>query len=85
MGKVQGEGNYDAAKKFNNAEQAFVKSGKVEQAAANTAPKSQKEALELVEAEKVGKAHPKNKAAELHKQSNTALPVPDAARDQMQP
>ena len=28
--KVQGEGNYDAAKKFDDAQAAFAKSGKVD-------------------------------------------------------
>lgn len=31
--KIQGEGNYDAARKFDAEERAFVKSGQVEQKA----------------------------------------------------
>lgn len=31
--QIQGEGNYDAARKFDAEEREFVKSGKVEQAA----------------------------------------------------
>lgn len=31
--KIQGEGNYDAARKFDDEERAFVKSGPVEQKA----------------------------------------------------
>jgi hypothetical protein len=57
--KLQGEGNYEAAERFNKAEQAFVKAGKVELAAPNTAPKSPKEAKELVQAEQDSQKHPK--------------------------
>ena len=35
--QVQGEGNYEAARKFNRAEREFVKSGKVEEAARRAA------------------------------------------------
>lgn len=31
--QIQGEGNYDAARRFDKEEQAFVKSGKVQQKA----------------------------------------------------
>jgi hypothetical protein len=57
--KLQGEGNYEAAARFNEAEQAFVKAGKVELAASQAAPKSQKEAQELLQAEKDSQKHPK--------------------------
>ena len=41
MGKVHGEGNYDAAKTFDRDEAAFVKSGRVDKAARDAEPKSQ--------------------------------------------
>ena len=41
--KIQGEGNYDAARKFDEEERAFVQSGQVEQKA--------KEAEEAIEGE----------------------------------
>lgn len=58
-GKLQGEGNYEAAEQFNKAEQAFIKSGKVAAAAPNTAPKSPKEAQELLQAEQDSQKSPK--------------------------
>ncbi len=85
MAKIQGEGNYEAAKRFNAGEKAFVKSGKVEQAAASAAPKSKKEAQELLAAEKVAKAHPKPKASQRHQQSDDDAPAQGTLRDQMQP
>ncbi len=57
--KLQGEGNYEAAERFNEAEQAFVKAGKVELAAPETAPKSPNEAKELLQAEQDSQQHPK--------------------------
>jgi len=55
MGKIQGEGDYDAARKFNDSEAAFVKSGRVEEAARNAEPKSVGEAEEMARAEEAGK------------------------------
>ena len=59
MGKIQGEGDYDSAKKFDDDEAAFVKSGRVEQAARDTPPKSQAEADDLAKAEEIGKSRSK--------------------------
>jgi hypothetical protein len=57
--EVQGEGNYDAARKFNEAERKFVDEGKVEQAAADAAPKSDAEVEELTRAEEIGRERSK--------------------------
>ncbi len=57
--KIHGEGNYEAAKQFNDAEKAFVQSGKVEQAARNAAPKSKAEEDELNRAEQAARARAK--------------------------
>ena len=51
--KVHGEGNYKAAREFDAAETAFVKSGRVDQAARDAAPKSPAEAAELARAEQL--------------------------------
>ena len=56
---VHGEGNYEAARQFNKAEHDFVASGKVTAAARNTAPKSEREARELLDAERAGRARAK--------------------------
>ena len=60
MGKAnQGEGNKEAAKNFNEAEQKFVKSGKVEAAAGKAKPKSEAEAKDLQRAEEIGRSRAK--------------------------
>ncbi len=53
--KVHGEGNYKAAREFDAAEAAFVKSGRVEKAARDAAPKSEAEAAELARAEQAAR------------------------------
>jgi hypothetical protein len=53
--KVHGEGNYKAAREFDAAEAAFVKSGRVDQAARDAAPKSDAEAAELARAEQAAR------------------------------
>jgi len=69
MGKVQGEGNYDAAKKFDDEEAAFVKSGRVDQAARDAKPKSKAEADEMSRAEEIGKSRSKGEDASALKRS----------------
>jgi hypothetical protein len=60
---LQGEGNYDAAKKFDDAEKKFVDSGKVEQAARDAEPKDAKEKEALERAEDEAKRHAKGEAS----------------------
>ena len=55
---VQGEGNYEAARKFNEAERQFVTSGKVAAARA-AAPKSEAERQAMFAAEEEGKRRAK--------------------------
>lgn len=57
--KVQGEGDYASAKKFDDAERAFVESGKVEQAAKDAAPRNAQEEAEMRKAEAEGRSHAK--------------------------
>jgi hypothetical protein len=56
---VQGEGNYEAAREFNDAERKFVQSGKVEAAARAAAPKNEAESQQLLEAEQKAKSRAK--------------------------
>jgi hypothetical protein len=56
---LQGEGNYDATKRYDKAASDFAKSGKVEQAARDAAPKTAEEAAEMARAEKAGRSHTK--------------------------
>jgi hypothetical protein len=58
-GGVQGEGNYEAAREFNEAERKFVASGKVPAAARAAAPKSEAERQEMIAAEEKGKQRAK--------------------------
>jgi len=51
-----GEGNYDTAREYTKR---FVKSGRIEKAARDAEPKTDKEAVELRRAEEVGKSRAK--------------------------
>jgi hypothetical protein len=57
--KEHGEGNYKATKDYNERTKDFIDSGKVDEAAANSRPKSDQEAREMREAEEAGKSHSK--------------------------
>ena len=56
---VQGEGNYQAAREFNEAERKFVASGKVAAAARAAAPRTQAEQQAMFAAEEEGKRRAK--------------------------
>jgi hypothetical protein len=71
MGKVQGEGDYESAKKFDDDEAAFVKSGRVDQAARDAEPKSQAEADAMKKAEEVGKNRSKGEDASSRKPASS--------------
>ncbi len=55
----QGEGNRDAARRYDEAQKDFVDAGKVDDAAKRAAPQSEQEAEEMKRAEKEGKSHAK--------------------------
>jgi len=57
--KIQGEGDYDAARRYDKAAREFAESGKVEPAAHDAAPADARDAEELKRAEDEGKAHSK--------------------------
>ncbi len=57
--KVQGEGDYEAARRYDKAAHEFAESGKVDDAARDARPKTPEEAEELSRAERAGKAHSK--------------------------
>jgi len=57
---VQGEGNYAAAREFNEAERKFVASGKVPAAARAAEPTTEAERQAMLAAEKEGKRRAKN-------------------------
>lgn len=57
--KVQGEGDYESARRYDADVREFVESGKVEQAAQQAAPKNAREQQEMQRAEEAGKAKAK--------------------------
>ena len=57
---LQGEGNYEASRRYRQRTEEFIESGKVDEAARNAVPDSAEEQRELERAEEEGRA----KAAE---------------------
>ena len=57
--QVQGEGDYEAGRRYDKAAREFAESGKVEPAARDAAPGSAEEAEEMQQAEQEGKSHSK--------------------------
>ncbi len=64
---IQGEGDYEAAKRYNDAQKKFVESGGVEKAAREAEPKSEKEAEELARAEAKGRSRAKEEDPAVHR------------------
>lgn len=64
---LQGEGNYEAARRYDKATTDFVQSGKVDEAARNARPKNETEADEMQKAEQQGKSHAKDEDPALKK------------------
>ena len=58
--KVEGEGSYTGSKDYNERTRKFVDSGKVEQAARDAKPESEKQAHEMQKAEREGKERAKD-------------------------
>ena len=56
---IQGEGNYDATRRYDKAANDFAKSGKVDEAARAAQPRDAKEAEALRRAEQAGRSHSK--------------------------
>lgn len=75
---VQGEGNYEAARLFNEAERKFVASGKVEVAARAAAPKSEAEQQAMLAAERDGKRRAKDRIPSPTADRTAAEPAIDA-------
>jgi hypothetical protein len=54
--KDQGEGDRESARRFNEAEHKFVRSGRVTEAARRAAPRDQREADQMQQAEEAGRS-----------------------------
>jgi len=61
-GQVQGEGDYVAGRRYDKAQDEFVKSGKVDEGARKAKPEDPAVASEIEQAEQAGKAHSKGEA-----------------------
>lgn len=57
--KVQGEGDYEAARRHDKSARDFAQSGQVEPAARRAKPRTPDEEAELQRAEEIGKSHTK--------------------------
>jgi hypothetical protein len=55
--KVQGEGDYEATRRFDQDERDFLKHADVPDLARRAAPKSKQEAEEMEKAEEIGRSH----------------------------
>ncbi len=67
--KVQGEGDYDAARHYNDKTREFAQSGKVDEAARAAEPQTREQAQELERAEAAGKARAKEEDPNLDRGS----------------
>jgi hypothetical protein len=56
-GPIQGEGDYEAAKHYNEKTEQFARSGKVEEAARKAGEVTAEERAEMKRSEKEGKRH----------------------------
>jgi hypothetical protein len=66
--QVQGEGDYESARRFRNDTEHFLKGADVPELARQAAPKSKEEAEELKKAEEIGRSHSAAaKDKDLHK------------------
>jgi hypothetical protein len=54
---MQGEGNKDAAREYNESQRDFVESGDVERAARDAEPRSEADRAEMERAEREGRSH----------------------------
>jgi hypothetical protein len=61
--KVQGEGDYDAARRYRKDVQDYVQSGQSDEAARGAKPDDPAQAAEIEAAERTGKSHSKGEAA----------------------
>jgi hypothetical protein len=54
---MQGEGNYTAGRRYDEAQRKFVKSGQVDEAARSAEPRSEQERDEMERSEQQGLGH----------------------------
>jgi hypothetical protein len=59
--KVQGEGDYESARRYRKDVEDYVKNADIEQAARDAEPDDEREAEELERAEEIGKSRAKDR------------------------
>jgi hypothetical protein len=59
--KIQGEGDYESARRYRRDVEDYVKSADIERAAREAEPDSPEQARELEQAEEIGKSHAKGR------------------------
>jgi hypothetical protein len=69
--KIQGEGDYEAARRFRQRTDEFLENNDVEKAALRAAPETSKEAEEMKAAEAEGKSHAKGEDPALTRAQGT--------------
>lgn len=74
---LQGEGNYDATRRYDKAARDFVQSGKVDEAAREAQPDTPEQAESLKRAEEIGKSHSRGE--------DPAITAPKPARKTSKP
>ena len=57
--KIQGEGDYESARRYRRDVEEYVENADIDQAARDAEPDSPEEARELERAEEIGKSHAK--------------------------
>ena len=67
--KVQGEGDYEATRRYRARTEKFLAKGKVSKAAARAAPRTRQEAADMVAAEAAGKRRAKGEDPALRRRS----------------
>jgi hypothetical protein len=73
-GNQYGEGNYAASRDYNERTKQFVESGRVEQAAKDAAPKNEREAKEMKEAEREGRRPMREEDPEINPDKDKKMP-----------
>ncbi len=72
--EVKGEGDYKAAREFDEAERKFVQSGKLDEAVSSAPPTSEAEKTDMEEAEKRARRRAKEEDPALLKRPQTKPP-----------
>ncbi len=79
---VYGEGNYEATRQYNEATKKFIEAGKVEKAARDAAPRNEKEAADMKQAEQAALLRAKDSPPPVKEPPQPKPAVEDPPRPQ---